>query len=464
MQKVAGQEPPCDIICGMISLHHLPSIDALLRASPDLIASYGHTQTVKVLRQVVETARQTALDSGSIPEESQLLAQAAALLASVSAPTLRPVINATGVIIHTNLGRAPLSDEALAAMRAVGGGYSTLEYDLEPGARGKRDRHIERLLADVTDAEAGMVVNNNAAAVLLALTALGQGRETIISRGQLIEIGGEFRMPDVMRESGTHMIEVGATNRTHLRDYAQAITDQTALIVHVHTSNFKVIGFTEAAPLTELVALAHQHTLLLVDDIGSGALLDTSPFGLSHEPTAQESLAAGADLVLFSGDKLLGGPQAGIIIGRAELIAALKRHPLARAIRSDKLCLAALYATLEHYRRGEALEKIPVWHMIGLPLDSIRARAETWRAAVGGEVIQSESTVGGGSLPGETLPTWALSPAVAQPTLAAARLRQHTPPVIARIAQDRLLLDPRTVRPDQEEPLLEALKELVPCM
>jgi L-seryl-tRNA(Ser) seleniumtransferase len=445
----------------MTSLHQLPAIDTLLRSGEKLVALYGHDQTVRALRRVVEAARQAALSGQPVPPESHLLASAAELLARASRPTLRPVINATGVIIHTNLGRAPLSDEALDAMRAAGSGYSTLEYELEPGARGKRDRHIERILLDVTGAQAGMVVNNNASGVLLALLALAQGREVIISRGQLIEIGGAFRIPDVMAQSSAIMVEVGTTNRTHLHDYASAITENTAAIVRAHASNFRVIGFTEFVPLAELSQLAHARGLIVLDDIGSGALLDTARFGLAHEPMAQESLADGADLVMFSGDKLLGGPQAGIIIGRADLIDTLKQHPLARAVRADKLCLSGLSATLEHYRRGEVLDKVPVWRMISTPPETIRARAEAWAAAVGGDVIASESTVGGGSLPGETLPTWALSPRVGQPNSAAALLRRHDPPVIARVTADRLLLDPRTVLPGEDESLIHALKELV---
>lgn len=444
-------------------LQRLPSIDRLLRLSDEMIACYGHDWTVDALRALVDEARQAALSGAAIPPDAAIIEQAAARLAHQSQPTLRPVINATGVIIHTNLGRAPLSGAALDALRGVGGGYSTLEYDLEPGQRGKRDRHIERILTDVTGAPAGMVVNNNASGVLLALIALAQGREAIISRGQLVEIGGAFRVPDVMAQSGTHMVEVGTTNRTHLDDYTAAITDQTAVIVHAHASNFKVVGFTESVPLDELAALAHTRGLLLLDDIGSGALLDTAAYGLSHEPTAQDSLSAGADLVMFSGDKLLGGPQAGIIIGRADLIAALKRHPLARAIRADKLALSALQATLEHYRRGEAVEQVPVWRMIALPPDAIRARAEAWAAAIPGAVIAARSTVGGGSLPGETLPTWVFAPHVPQPNAAAACLRQHRPPVIARVADDRLLLDPRTVLPEQDSLVLDALKELSVC-
>ncbi len=444
----------------MTSLSDLPSIDTLLRASAGLEAQYGHAGTVRALREAVERARQTVLAGGPIPDSASLIEQAAKALARNAQPTLRPVINATGVIVHTNLGRAPLSAAALDAIREVGGGYSTLEYDLEPGQRGKRDRHIERILRDVTGAEAGMVVNNNAAGVLLALTALAAGREAIISRGQLVEIGGSFRVPDVMQQSGARMVEVGTTNRTHLGDYAAAITADCAAIVRAHASNFKVIGFTETVPLADLAALAHERGLWLLDDIGSGTLIDTTQFDLAPEPLVQDSLAAGADLVMFSGDKLLGGPQAGIIVGRADLIDRLKRHSLARAIRADKLCLAGLSATLEHYRRGEALDQIPVWRMIGTSPDALRARAEAWAAAVGGDVIPSESTVGGGSLPGETLPTWALSPRVEGPNAAAARLRAHDPPVIGRVAQDRLLLDPRTVLPEQDADLLAALKEL----
>jgi L-seryl-tRNA(Ser) seleniumtransferase len=444
----------------MTSLRDLPSIDALLRASAALLNCYGHDQVTATLRLVVDSARGAALEGAPVPSEAELVARAAEALARAAQPTLRPVINATGVILHTNLGRAPLSDKALAALAAVGGGYSTLEYELEAGSRGRRDRHLERLLSAVTGAEAGMVVNNNAAGVLLALTALAQGRAAIISRGQLVEIGGAFRVPEVMAQSGAIMVEVGTTNRTRLGDYAAAIDERAACIVRAHASNFKVVGFTESVPLQDLAPLAHQHGLLLLDDIGSGALLDTAAFGLSHEPTAQESLAAGADLVLFSGDKLLGGPQAGIIVGRADLIETLKRHPLARAIRADKLALAALAATLEHYRRGEALQKIPVWRMISMTPDAIRARAEAWAGAVPGEVVPAESTVGGGSLPGDTLPTWAFAPRVAQPNAAAAKLRAADPPVIARVSEDRLLLDPRTVLPEQDESVQRALKAL----
>jgi L-seryl-tRNA(Ser) seleniumtransferase len=372
------------------------------------------------------------------------------------------VINATGVIIHTNLGRAPLSKRAIQAVQAVAAGYSTLEYDLEAGQRGKRDAHAERIVCDVTGAEAALVVNNNAAAVLLILTALAQGREAILSRGQLVEIGGGFRVPEVMAQSGAQLVEVGTTNRTRLADYERAIGVNTALLMVAHASNFKIIGFTEQPPLADLAALAHERGLPLINDLGSGALLDTAPFGLAHEPTVQEALVAGCDLVAFSGDKLLGGPQAGIIVGRRDLVDLLKRHPLARAMRMDKLDLAALVATLDSYRRGAALEEIPVWRMIALPLDAIQKRARRWAKQIGaGRVIAGESTVGGGSLPGETLPTALLALDVPSPDAFLAALRREPTPVIARIADDRVLLDPRTVRVEEDRAVVESLVRLI---
>ncbi|MBZ0301684.1 MAG: L-seryl-tRNA(Sec) selenium transferase, partial [Anaerolineae bacterium] len=394
------------------------------------------------------------------PSAAAIVHEAAARLAHLFRPSLRPVINATGVIIHTNLGRAPLAESAQDAVRAVAAQYSTLEFDLDTGKRGSRLVHAGNLLCEITGAEAALVVNNNAAALVLLLSALAKDREVIISRGQLVEIGGGFRVPDVMIQSGAALVEVGTTNRTRTVDYEQAITAQTALIMRAHASNFKVIGFTEAAPLDELAALAHPHGLWLVDDLGSGALLDTAPFGLDHEPTVQESLASGADLVAFSGDKLLGGPQAGILVGKKDLIDTLKQHPLARAIRADKLCLAALTATLDHYRKGEALDQVPVWRMIARPLEDIRRTAQVWASVIGGEVIDGESAVGGGSLPGESLPTCLLALDVPHPDDFLAALRDADPPVIARIAEDKVLFDPRTVLPGQDTQLLDVLSRL----
>jgi L-seryl-tRNA(Ser) seleniumtransferase len=441
------------------SLRQLPAVDRLLHepeAGP-LIAVYGHESVRDALRGVLDVARQWLREGGTLPPYGELLHAAESMLRAQFLPTLRPVINATGVIIHTNLGRAPLSESAQSAILSAASGYTTLEYDLESGERGRRDDHPETLLKLITGAEAALVVNNNAAAVSLLLTALARDKEVIVSRGQLVEIGGGFRMPDVMARSGARLVEVGTTNKTHLDDFDGAIGAQTALLLRVHASNFKLIGFTAQPPLPELAALARKRGVLAVDDLGSGALLDTAQYGLAHEPTVQESLAAGVDLVAFSGDKLLGGPQAGIIVGKADLVAALKKHPLTRTVRADKLCLAGLIATLEHYRKGDAPANIPVWQMIGMSLDTIAARAESWAARVGGNVINGQSAVGGGSLPGETLPTALLALEPSDPVGFASRLRRADTPVIARIAEERVLLDPRTVLPGQDDALIETL-------
>ncbi|HEX5369646.1 MAG TPA: L-seryl-tRNA(Sec) selenium transferase, partial [Dehalococcoidia bacterium] len=390
------------------------------------------------------------------------IAEAAAARAYASlSSSLRPVINATGVIIHTNLGRTPLSDETVAAMTAVSRGYSNLEYDLEAGERGSRHGHVEALVCRVTGAEAAMAVNNNAAALLLALSELAQGREVVISRGQLVEIGGGFRVPDVMAQSGARLVEVGTTNRTYLRDYEVAMTESTVALMRVHSSNFRVIGFTESAEPADMARLAHERGMLLLDDLGSGCLLDTRAYGMLPEPTPQDSLRDGADLVLFSGDKLLGGPQAGIIAGKAELVAALRRHPLARAVRMDKASIAGLNATLQHYARGEAVEKVPVWRMVALPIEVIERRARRLARSMGevASVVDGRSVVGGGSLPGESLPTKLAAIAAPDVDALARRLRLARTPVIGRVEHGRLLLDPRTVDPRDDVELLRLLRE-----
>jgi L-seryl-tRNA(Ser) seleniumtransferase len=447
-------------------LRQLPSVDRLLGepALEGLLPRYGHHLAVTAIRETLERARQKVLDGQAVPGTEALAHRAAAYLQSDLGPTLRPVINASGVIIHTNLGRAPLSSAARAAMEAVSQGYSNLEYDLDAGRRGHRTVHAERLLCELTGAESALVVNNNAGAVLLALTDLAQGRGVIISRGQLVEIGGGFRVPDVMAQSGARLIEVGTTNRTHRYDYERAIAEHedAALILRAHHSNFRVVGFTTEVPLPQLVELGQAHGLPVMDDLGSGALLDTADFGLAHEPTVQESVDAGAAVVCFSGDKLLGGPQAGIIVGPASTVDPLKRHPLARALRPDKLCLAGLQATLMHYLKGEAPQEVPVWRMIATPLAEIERRAREWQARLrtagaSAEVIDGRSTVGGGSLPGETLPTKLLALPVADPDRLAAALRAEDPPVVTRIEADQVVFDPRTVLPEQETRLLSVL-------
>lgn len=450
------------------NLRLLPSIDRLLNetSAADLITHYGREAVRDSLRIVLDAAREWIRHGGTPPDPTELLSNAADLLAKTNQPSLRPVINATGVIIHTNLGRAPLSEAAIEAMIDVASGYSTLEYQLEAGTRGKRDTHAEALIKEVTGAEAALVVNNNAAALILILTTLASEREVIISRGQLIEIGGGFRVPDIMRRSGAKLVEIGTTNRTYLDDFADAITPQTALLMRAHASNFTQTGFTHQPDVQEIADLAHKHGLFTLDDLGSGALIDTAEYGLDHEPTVQESIRAGVDVVAFSGDKLLGGPQAGIIAGKAMLVDKLKKNPLARAVRIDKLCLAALVATLTHYKLGNAVAQIPVLRMIAMSAEQCRTRAEAWAAELsneqtGVEVVATQSTVGGGSLPGAELPSFALALTPADPDAFMIRLRQTQLPIIARIADQRVLFDPRTVLPSQDAEMVRMLKAMI---
>lgn len=452
----------------------LPSVDRLLQHSAldgvrreipsERLTAYG--------RAALQQARDAIGDTpGSRPDGAppafSIDGLAAAVLSRVqyaTRPTLHPVINASGVILHTNLGRAPLSEATRAAMSAAGVGYSNLAFDLGGGGRGSRLDHLDRLLREVTGAEAGMAVNNNAAAVLLGLSALAAGREVIVSRGQAVEIGGGFRIPDVLRQSGAELVEVGTTNRTRAADYRNAMSERTAALLRVHTSNYKIVGFTEQPTLADLSTVASEAGALLLNDLGSGCLLDTARYGLAPEPTPAQSLSAGADLVFFSGDKLLGGPQAGIIVGRTDLIDVLKRHPLARAMRMDKANIGGLSATLLHYLRGEAESQIPIWRMIAAPAAAQHTRAESWRVALGaGEVEAGESMVGGGSLPGESLPSFVLAVrgAEAGAERIAERLRAADPPVVARIDHDAVLLDPRTVQADEDAALLRALRAAV---
>jgi L-seryl-tRNA(Ser) seleniumtransferase len=451
-------------------LRLLPSVDELLHSpgGQALVAEFSHALVLRMLRTSLAQAR-TAILSGSLcPAPDALLRTAEALLRQEQQPFLRPVINATGVIINTNLGRAPLSQDALMAVQKVAAGYANLEYDLEAGKRGSRHTHIAPLLRELTGAEAALVVNNNAAAVLLALSTLASGREVIISRGQLVEIGGGFRVPDVMRQSGCQLVEVGTTNRTRLNDYENALSERTALLLAVHPSNFLITGFTESTHLKALVELAHLHELLVMEDLGSGCLLHSEHYGLAHEPMPQESIAAGADLVCFSGDKLLGGPQAGIIAGKAAIMARIAKHPLMRALRVDKMTLAALEMTLRHYQRGQAETHIPIWRMISARPEQLTRRVTNWHAllkarGIAAQMQHGESTIGGGSLPGEMLPTMLLAIDAAQVPCTlddlSQRLRKRAAPIVARIQHDRLLLDPRTVLEEQDQDVVSALLE-----
>ena len=445
----------------MDTLRALPSVHQLLEAAEAsaMIASHGRPLVRFAVQRVIDEERRT----GAIAQPEARWSAIERVIQELRRPRLRPVVNATGVILHTNLGRAPLAAAAVEAAAAIAGRYSTLEFDSQTGRRGRRHDLAADLLRHLSGAEGAAVVNNCAAAVLLMLMALAKGKEVIVARGELVEIGGGFRMPDVMRLSGARMVEVGTTNRTRAEDYAAAITPRTAAIMKVHASNFQVIGFTQSVELKDLAAIARQHQLLLLHDLGSGALLETAAYGLAEEPRIQDSLASGADLVACSADKLLGGPQAGLLLGRAALVDRVMKHPLARAVRVDKMTLAALIATLDLYLT-QSLAGLPVWDMLGASAESIAARATAWQSRLMergalAEVVAAESTVGGGSLPGERLATTAL--AITSRRGGAAdllrRLREHEPPVIGRIVEERVLLDPRTVLPDEDDVIVEAV-------
>jgi len=450
----------------------LPSVDKLLseKRLHTLIAKYPHELVVDVIRQRLEQERLSISKGNRCASIHEIVDSVSDMVTWLINSSLRPVINASGVILHTNLGRAPLSSEAIKAMEEVAG-YSNLELDLDSGARGSRQVHVERLLCQLTGAEAALVVNNNAAAVLLGLMALCRRKEVIVSRGQAVEIGGGFRIPDVMRQSGAKLVEVGTTNCTYLYDYEQAITDRTAALLRVHPSNFRVEGFTHGVSLEEMVELANRYGLPVLDDLGSGCFLDTSVFGLAPEPTVQNSLKVGVGLAFFSGDKLVGGPQAGVIVGKENLVKKLAKHPLARAVRTDKIRIAGLTATLIHYLKGEAIEKIPVWRMISMPLSEVDKRAKTWAEALGNiaEVVDGETMVGGGSLPGYVLPTRVVSIRAKHKARfighkLAQRLRKGNPPVIGRVSDDLLFLDPRSVLPEDDSAVCGALTDAVADM
>jgi L-seryl-tRNA(Ser) seleniumtransferase len=415
----------------------LPSVDELARA--EQLGGSPRALVVDAARHILARAREE-IEAGHDPGD--LAKRVADELARVRRPRLRRVLNATGVIVHTNLGRAPLAAAALERVREVGGGYSTLEYDIAEGGRGSRQDHVAPLLRRLTGAEAALVVNNNAAAVLLCLAGLAEGREVLVSRGELIEIGDGFRISDVLTRSGARLIEVGATNRTRAADYERAAGHETALLLRVHQSNFRLVGFTERPRLRELAAVAGRHGVVLVDDLGSGVLGESDTVLLADEPSARASLAAGADLVCFSGDKLLGGPQAGIVLGRADLVDTLRRHPLQRALRADKLTLAALEGTLRLYLDPErAARELPVLRMLAEPAERVRQRAERLAALVSGEVEETVARVGGGALPLAELPSFACA---VEEELADA-LRAGDPPVIGVVRDGRTLLDCRTL-------------------
>ena len=448
------------------AFRNLPSVDKVLD-EPAIVGllsdGYLRDLIVATVRERIAEARDAVAD-GAPPPTAAAVAQAVAngIQRTVTAwPT--PVLNATGVILHTNLGRAPLSTESLHAVAAAAQGYADLEINLLDGKRGSRYAAVAQLLRQLTGAEDAIAVNNNAGAMLLGLASTTAGREVIVSRGEASEIGGGFRIPDVLAQSGATLVEVGTVNRTYAHDYERAITERTGALLLVHRSNFRVVGFTHEPALADIAAVARARGIPLLHDLGSGALLDTAAFGLGHELTPQESLAAGAGLVFFSGDKLLGGPQAGLAVGKAELIAKLREHPLARALRADKLTLAALHQTLLHYVRGEAMEKTPVWRMIAASVEELGLRAEAIARLIGSTaaVVDGSSRLGGGSLPTDELPSRLVrvdAAAAGGPDELSRRLRTGAPAVVARIEDGHLLLDPRTLPPEHDADVAYAVR------
>jgi L-seryl-tRNA(Ser) seleniumtransferase len=456
----------------------LPAVHRVMAAEPLAGAAHrwGAEAVAEAAAEAVQEVRDALAQGRDVPPEAlqpaELARRALSRLQERSRPSLRRVINATGVVLHTNLGRAVLAEAARAAVQQAAATYTNLEVDLETGERGSRYQHVAERIRRLTGAEAALVVNNNAAAVLLVLAALAAGRSVVVSRGELVEIGGSFRIPDVMAQSGARLVEVGTTNRTRAADYRAAVGPDTAALLKVHRSNFRLVGFVAEATLEELVALGRETSLPVVYDLGSGTLVDLEPFGLPGEPTVQSAVAAGADVVTFSGDKLLGGPQAGIICGRAAWVERCRRHPLNRALRVDKLTLAALEATLRCYERpGEALRAVPTLAMLARPSEELRVAAERLAAAAAAalagraevSVLGGASQAGGGSLPAVELPTWlvAVGPTRRSAAEALARLRTGEPPVVARVQGDRLLLDPRTLLPGDDEDLVAALAAAV---
>jgi L-seryl-tRNA(Ser) seleniumtransferase len=455
----------------------IPAVDKLLMSPEigDVSGNYPRSLVLKAIHQVLDEIRKE-IGQGGIGSESQLSLESVSTrvgdrLDKISRPSLRPVINATGIVVHTNLGRSLLPEKALRRFRAIAGGYSNLEYDLDRGARGSRYVHVEQILRDLTGAEAAMVVNNNAAAVLISLETLAGGREVVVSRGQLVEIGGSFRIPDVMRRSGAIMVEVGATNKTHVRDYEEVIGPDTALLLKVHTSNFQIVGFTQEVPMSELVKLGRRYGIPVMEDLGSGCLMDFSKFGLAKEPTVQDTLAQGADLVTFSGDKLLGGAQAGVILGRKDLVEAIKRNPVNRALRIDKLTLLALEETLRLYMdETRAVREIPTLRMICQTYRSLCTKAERLLKMIGRlkggnfalGLEDGSSKTGGGALPLLELKSrlLCLVPAKMSAQSMEILLRSYDPPVISRVERERVLLDLRTVQERELKTVARAIRDM----
>jgi L-seryl-tRNA(Ser) seleniumtransferase len=462
-------------------LRQLPSVEKILESEKlkDKTEKYSHPLVTEAARDTLSCIRERIKENPRDVSFDEIIEEVSRAVDEKTSDFTRPVINATGVILHTNLGRAPLSEDALSHIIETSRNYNNLEFDLKEGKRSQRGIFLQRLLCQLTQAEAALAVNNNAGAVLLILTALAKGKEVIVSRGELVQIGGGFRIPEILALSGATLKEVGTTNKTRISDYEDAITQDTALLLKVHQSNFRMIGFAERPSINELVNLGKKHNICVAEDLGSGVMLKTDEFELAHEPTALEAISAGADLVCFSGDKLLGAPQAGIILGKKKYVDLLRKHPMHRALRLDKIFIAGLESVLLSYLKGEATKKIPAWQMISAPLDVIRKRAENIKkelekSGISIAINESESTVGGGSLPGETLPTIAISvqsfgtspqdksvPSVDLSVGEQAKLfREQSPPMIGRIQDEKFVLDLRTVFPHQDELIINAIKNI----
>jgi L-seryl-tRNA(Ser) seleniumtransferase len=450
-------------------LRRIPSVEKILE-SPELesdIGEFSHPFVAGAVKQAVEMIREEVKKGRESVSLKEIVGKIKEIIAEQTLSAMKPVINAAGVVLHTNLGRAPLDEDTLSFIKNISSTYNNLEFDLKEGKRSKRGIFVEKLLCALTSAQAAMAVNNNAGAVLLILTVLAKNKEVVVSRGELVQIGGGFRIPEILALSGAVMKEVGTTNQTKLSDYEDAVTPETALLLKVHQSNFRMIGFEKRPSINELIKLGQKHNLCVVEDLGSGVMLKTEDYQMAHEPTALEALSAGADLVCFSGDKLLGAPQAGIILGKKKYIDILKTHPMHRALRLDKMFLAGLESVLLYYLKGEATKKIPAWQMISTFLDALQTRAEKIRdklqeSGIEIEIQESKSTVGGGSLPGETLPTVVISvPSVdLSPDQQAKLFRKHTPPIIGRIEEEKFVLDLRTVFPHQDEVLISAVNNI----
>ena len=454
---------------------NLPSVNQLLESEPlkKLVDSVNHTVVADGVRTFLDDFRQQVADKAgeiNVPSPQELASSIADFLKAEEIPYLRKVINGTGIILHTGLGRAPLAAQAMEAVADISRGYASVEIDLKSGGRGQRAKSVERLLCELTGAEAAVIVNNNAAATMLVLSAMAAGKEVIVSRGQLIEIGGSYRLPDVMECSGAKLREVGTTNKTHPADYERAINENTGALLKVHPSNFEVVGFTKTVSTKEMVDIAHQHGLPVIDDVGSGALIDYAQFGLMNEPVVKDSLQEGADVALFSGDKLIGGPQCGIIVGKSKWIKTILANPLMRAMRVDKMTLAALHATLLLYRNSETvMTQVPILRMLSMPIANLKMRADkvatqiTSSSVIGDcEVVEDQSMLGGGSLPTQQIPTWCVSISASNGSIdsLAEKLRKNEPAIMGRVQKDRLMLDMRTIDASEDSLLVEAFQAI----